>query len=326
MEIGAIFAPTIDTPEHVQLAEELGYAYALVYDSPTFLADPWLTLAGAASRTTRIRVGVSVLTPRLRHLVANAGAIATLHAMAPGRVVMVLGTGYTSQLMIGKRPAAWREVEDYLVALRDLLAGREIEWDGAIVALRHGKLTGIPPAAAVPLWMAAHGPKGYATAARVADGVVTYLTHGSRNELGGDLSHAFVLFYGTVLDPGEGPGDERVLHAAGPTAAFQLHLGGEGAVGGTPEGRGYQRAIGAIDERRRHLAINSGHLVEVTDLERPLITPDLIVRATETGTGEQVAARLREIAALGVGGVLFGPQGPDIRRELRSFAEAAGLR
>lgn len=325
MELGAIFAPALDTPAHIELAERLGYRYAFVYDSPTFLADPWMTLAQAAARTSRIVLGVSVVTPRLRHLAATAGAVATLRAMAPARAAIVLGTGFTSQLMIGKRPASWAQVEQYLVGLRRLLAGEEIEWDGAVVGLRHGRFSGMRAGGDVPLWVAAHGPKGYEVAARLADGVVTHLTHGVHNALGDQARRTFVLFYGTVLDPGEDLAADRVLEAAGPTAAFQLHLGGEGIAGDTPERRAYADAVAAIDERRRHLEIHGGHLIEVSPLERPLVTPELIRATTQTGTAEEVRSRVDALAASGVRGALFGPQGGDVGRELRAFARAAGL-
>ena len=143
MEIGCLFPPTMDTPEHIRVAEELGYSCAYVYDSPAFLADPWMTLARAAERTSRIRIGVAAITPRLRHLVANAGAIATLCTLAPDRVDVVVGSGFTSQLMLGKGPARWAEVEAYVLALKALLRGEDVEWDGAIVGLKHGALAGV---------------------------------------------------------------------------------------------------------------------------------------------------------------------------------------
>lgn len=58
----------------------------LVYDSLAFLADPWMVLALAAERTTSIRIGVCVLTPRLRHFVANGLQVVlgdAAHASAP---------------------------------------------------------------------------------------------------------------------------------------------------------------------------------------------------------------------------------------------------
>ena len=121
---------------NVAAAETLGYRRALVYDSPAFLADPWVTLTLAAARTSRIKLGVSAITPRLRHVVATAGALATLHAHAPGRVEAVIGAGFTAQLMLGKKPVSWAEVERYTVALKALLAGHEIDWDGAVTGLK----------------------------------------------------------------------------------------------------------------------------------------------------------------------------------------------
>jgi 5,10-methylenetetrahydromethanopterin reductase len=324
MQIGAIFPPTMTTPEHIQLAEELGYEYAFVYDSPAFMADPWITLSDAASRTSRIVLGISAITTRMRHVVATAGAIATMRTKAPGRFVMVVGTGFTSQLMIGKKPTTWREVEQYVVALRALLEGQDIEWDDAVVGLRHGPLTGVRTEPEVPIWVAAHGPKGYACAERVADGIVTNPTHGTENNIE-QVKRTFVLYYGTVLDPGEALDSARVLHAAGPTAAFQLHLGGLGVAGDTPEWREYTAQMERIDPRRRHLEMHRGHLIAVGEHEVPLITPELLRATTGTGTKDEVRAAVAEIADAGTGGVLYGPQGPDIARELRCFAEAAGV-
>jgi 5,10-methylenetetrahydromethanopterin reductase len=325
VQIGCLFPPTLQTPAHIQRAEQLGYGRAHVYDSPAFLADPWMTLARAAELTSSIGLGVAVITPRLRHLVANAGAIATLHALAPGRTEVVVGSGFTSQLMLGKGPIRWAEVEDYVVALRALLHGEDVEWDGATIGLRHGNLTGVELPADVPIRVAAHGPKGYAVAERVADGIVSNPTHHAANTGPADPSRVLVLYYGTVLDEGEDAGSERVIDAAGPYAAFQLHIGTEGQVDSSPEREAFAAKIAELDPAVRHLEIHRGHLIEVTELERPLITATLVREATQSGSAAEVRARLDEIEASGVEGVLYGPMGPDIPRELAAFAEVAGL-
>jgi 5,10-methylenetetrahydromethanopterin reductase len=322
MEIGCLFPPTMDTPGHIRVAEELGYSRAYVYDSPAFLADPWITLGRAADVTSEIVLGVAAITPRLRHLVANAGAVATLSTLAPGRVEVVVGSGFTSQLMLGKAPAKWSEVEAYVIAMRALLEGQDIEWDGATIGLRYGQLAGVDPTP-VKIRMAAHGPKGYAAAARSADGIVTNLAHHTANTGLDDMSTVLALYYGTVVDEGEALDCDRVIDATGPCAAFQLHIGGEGVAGDTPQFREYQSALEAIDPAKRHLETHRGHLIEVTDLERPLITPDLIKQATGSGTADEVRANLRALEEAGIEGVLYGPMGPDIPRELNAFADAA---
>ena len=325
MEIGCLFPPTMETPEHVRVAEKLGYKYAYVYDSPAFLADPWITLARAAELTSDIRIGVAAITPRLRHLVASAGALATLCTLAPGRVDVVVGSGFTSQLMLGKPPARWSEVEQYVLGLRRLLRGEDIEWDGATIGLRHGRLCGIEIPQEPVIRVAAHGPKGYAVARRCADGVVTNLGHHTANTGAEDMRDWLILYYGTVLEEDEAPDSERSIDATGPAAAFQLHIGGEGVAGDTAEFRRFQERMAQIPPEKRHLETHRGHLIEVTDLERPLITADLVRRATGSGTRREVRRNLDAIEAVGVQGVLYGPMGPAIPRELAAFAETAGV-
>jgi 5,10-methylenetetrahydromethanopterin reductase len=226
--------------------------------------------------------------------------------------------------MIGKKPARWADAEEYITGLRRLLAGEEVEWDGSVVALVHGRQAGLRVPAPVPIWVAAHGPKGYAVAQRVGDGIVTNPTHGSQNVVW-PHERVFLQFNGTVLDEGESLGSERVLDAAGPAAALHLHLGDEGAAAGSPEVIGYQERVLRIEERRRHLAVHRGHLMELTDLERPFVTAELIRHGTDTGTPDEVRERLASFAAAGASGVLYLPAGSDIARELTAFARATGL-
>jgi 5,10-methylenetetrahydromethanopterin reductase len=319
MELACLFSPRIETPDHCAVAESLGYGYAWVADSPTLMADPWITLGRAAERTSRIRLGVCVITPRMRHLVANAGAVATLAALARGRVDVVVGTGFTSQAMINKKPARWAETEAYAHGLRHLLAGEEIEWDGEVIALPYSRATGIRLPAEVAVWVAAHGPKGFEVAARAADGVVTNPGHGSQNRVWRH-SRVFVQINGTVLAGDEAIDSERVLEAAGPGAALHLHLGEEGGAAGSREVEGYLERIAQVDGRRRQIETHRGHLTEVTDLERPFVTPELIRRVTDTGTADEVRARLTELEQSGATGALYFPVGPGIERELREFA------
>lgn len=315
----------MSTPDDIQVAEELGYEYAFVYDSPTFLADAWMTLARAAERTSRIKIGPSVITPELRHLVANASAIATLCTLARDRVEVVVGSGFTSQLMLGRGPVSWKKVESYVNGLRAILGGEDIEWEGATIGLRYGELSGIDFPLEVPIRVAAHGPKGYAVAERSAQGFVTNLGHHTANTGDTSMANALLLCYGTVLEEGEPLDCDRVIDATGPAAAFQLHIGEQGVASETVEQIRYSDFISSLPEESRHLEIHRGHLIEVTEAERPLITADLIKKATATGTAEEMKSMLQGVEASGAEGVLYGPMGHDIPRELERFAECAGL-
>ena len=81
--LGVSSAPVRDTPDHIALAERLGFARAWCYDSPLLYHDPFVTLARAADRTRRIGLGIGVLVPRLRTPVATAAARRSLAALAP---------------------------------------------------------------------------------------------------------------------------------------------------------------------------------------------------------------------------------------------------
>jgi 5,10-methylenetetrahydromethanopterin reductase len=128
--VSCVFAPSLGTPAHIELAERLGYRRAWCYDSPAMYADPWMILALAAARTRQIGLGPASLVPSLRHPMVTAAALATLAGLAPGRVSAAFGTGLTGRLLLGERPMRWAEVELYVRTVRTLLRGAETNWSG----------------------------------------------------------------------------------------------------------------------------------------------------------------------------------------------------
>jgi len=54
MEISCATPTTLDSPEHVAIAQELGYKRAWFYDTPQQSPDVWMMLALAAERAERI--------------------------------------------------------------------------------------------------------------------------------------------------------------------------------------------------------------------------------------------------------------------------------
>ena len=158
------FATSMATPDHVELAEQLGYRRAWLYDSPALYPDVWMILGFCAERTSRIGLGPGVLVPSLRHPMVNAAAIAALQALAPGRVAVAVGAGFTGRRALGQRPMRWSEVADYVRVLRQLLRGEETEWAGAAIQMLHMPGFGASRPLHVPILMAAMGPKGTAVA------------------------------------------------------------------------------------------------------------------------------------------------------------------
>src|SRR5919108_1739335 len=110
MRLSCAFATSLETPEHVELAESLGFFRAWCYDSPGVYSDVWMTLARCAERTSRIGLGPAVLVPSLRHVGVTAAAIATLEALAPGRTAAAIGSGFTGRRVYGQRALPWATV------------------------------------------------------------------------------------------------------------------------------------------------------------------------------------------------------------------------
>lgn len=162
MLVSCAFPTSLDSPDNIAIAERLGYHRAWLYDTPQQSTDVWMTLALAAERTTRIGLGPGVLVPSLRHPMANAAATATLAALAPGRVAVAFGTGFSGRRAMGYRAVTWKFMREYVRVYKGLLAGDTVEWEGAKMSMLHP--SGHAPARPieVPVLIGALGPKGNA--------------------------------------------------------------------------------------------------------------------------------------------------------------------
>lgn len=319
IEISCGIPPGPDCVAHARLAEELGYRRVWLYDSPALYPDVWVSLARIAEATDRIGFGPAVLVPSLRHVLVTANAIATVDGLAPGRLEVAIGTGFTARLALGQPALPWAEVERYVRQLRGLLAGETVTVDGSLVRL-------MPPdgyldlPVTVPMLIAANGPKGLAVARELGDGVMTV------GATFGDFDRCTVLTFGTVLDAGEDAGSERAISAAGPMAAVVYHgiyEANPADVEGLPGGQAWRAVIDAIPERSRHLALHEDHFVAVTERDRSVLTGEVLSMFTWTGESAELAARLEALEAGGATEVLFAAGGPDVARELCAFGAMA---
>lgn len=326
LEISCAFATSFDTPDHVRLAEELGYRRAWLYDSPALYPDVWVTLALAAERTSRIGLGPGVLVPSLRHPMTNAAAIAHLCHLAPGRVEVAIGSGFTGRMTFGQRPLSWRYVRDYVSAVRTLLRGEKAQWEGKAIQMLHPRGFAPDRPLDVPFIIGAGGPKGLAAGADLADGVfVTSVPAGLREHTG---HRCIVLSFGTVLGGEEDAASERVLAAAGHGAAVSLHAMYERGMdlAAIPGGAEWKAAMDAVPENERHLRLHDLHLIGVSEHDRPLLTGEFIKRVGAARTDAEWDSRLRALEEAGATEIAYQPAGPDIPGELQRFAEVAGIR
>ncbi len=320
MQISCGFPPGPHVVDHIVEAERLGYERAWLFDSPALYGDIWVIAALAAQRTSRIGLGPGVLVPNLRHPLAQASAIATLEQLAPGRIVVAIGTGFTGRMAMGQKALTWAWTRRYIEQLRALLRGEKVEVEGATVQMLHGPEFAPPFPIGTPIVVAANGPKGLAVARDLGDGVMTIG--------GGDAEFDWcsVLAFGTVLDEGESAGSERALTAGGPGLTVVYHAMYEGdpaSVDALPGGVEWRKELEKVPEGERHLAIHKDHMVRVTERDRPLLDGDLLQAFTWTGTAPRVRARIDALADAGATELVYAPMGPDITRELHAFWEMA---
>jgi 5,10-methylenetetrahydromethanopterin reductase len=321
MELSCSFAPGPRVVEYAQLAEQLGYTRVWLYDSPLLYPDVWMTLARIAGATQRIGLGPGVLVPSLRHVAAQAAAIATLETQAPGRVAVAIGTGFTGRRLLGKPPLAWKSVAEYVRVVRALLHGEEPIVDGAPLRLLHGDGFAPPRPIAVPILVAANGPLGLAVAREHGDGVLALADPPA------GFAWCALARSGTVLDPGETLTSARVFDALAPAIALVYHATYESAgaaVDHLPGGAAWREAIERVPAERRHLVLHEGHCVAVPARERALLDPS-VGAMTFTGTEAELRERWSALAAAGATELAYAPAGPDVPRELRAMARVARL-
>lgn len=175
-------------------AEEVGFDSIMISDH----FQPWrhtdghapysFTWLGAlAARTSRAIIGTSVVTPTFRyHPSIVAHAMATLGGLAPGRVMLGVGTGESLNEVpsIGVEWPPFKERFHRLkeaVELMNLLAREErVTYEGEYFQTENATLYDRPDKPC-PIYIAAAGPTAARLAGRVADGFIC--TSGKAPEL-----------------------------------------------------------------------------------------------------------------------------------------------
>jgi 5,10-methylenetetrahydromethanopterin reductase len=225
----------------VRRAEELGFARAWFYDTQMLSADPFVAMAAAALKTTKIRLGTGVLIPSNRIAPVTANAFASLNKLAPGRIDFGIGTGFTGRRAMGLGAVKLADMEEYvrvvMALLREETVEAEIERKKRLIRLLNPELGLINTRDPIPLWVAASGPRARTLTARLGAGWIA-----TAGDVGGAVAamadmrqrwqeaghrtealDAVVLTGGAILEEGEPADSPRAMAQAGPRAAMLLH-------------------------------------------------------------------------------------------------------
>lgn len=145
---------------------------------------PWL--GAVAARTSRVTLGTSVLTPTFRyHPGVIAQAFATLGCLAPGRIILGVGSGESmNEAPLGLE---WPDGKERFARLKEALQiitalweGERVSFEGTYFSLDKATIYDRPDHP-VPLYVAASGPSATRLAGRMGDGFIC--TSGKGREL-----------------------------------------------------------------------------------------------------------------------------------------------
>jgi len=321
--------------DDVAFAEQHGFASAGFVDSPLLGGETFACMALAARATERIRLGPFLAVPSNRNAATTAQGVATINRLAPGRVFLGLGTGYTSRNTFGLPPVPAAVLADYARACRGLLDGefvehREGDRSHRIALAQRGREY-VDLEQRVPVYVAGDGPKALRAVGEAGDGWITTLqradimagpapafadalaaVRAAAAAVGRDLDGAYTMWSSTlcVLEPGERPTAPRVLERVGAYAMMPFHSWAD-------DPRSAEHLPAPMRERLelyerevlagfpggdagRHSYTHRGHLSHLLPGEERVLTDEIVRMTTLTGTAEEIAQRLRELAGAGL--------------------------
>jgi alkanesulfonate monooxygenase SsuD/methylene tetrahydromethanopterin reductase-like flavin-dependent oxidoreductase (luciferase family) len=324
MDFGVGVISAVDSWKVAERAEKLGFSHVWFTDTQMICADVFVAMALAAERTRTIRLGTGVLVPTNRIAPAAAAAIASLSKLAPGRIDVGIGTGYTARNTMGLRAMRIDELAEYVRVLKALLANETVEWEaeGARRKIRflNPEAGLIDLESSVPIHVSAFGPRGRAVAADLASGWMTFVGRvsngvrdveamiGACRAAGRDPKTLYKTAFtmGCVLAHGEAADSPRARAQAGPFALTFYHS----LMDGSLKMRVPSAFRQAVEEYRqmyerytppdaRYLTLHRGHFMFVRPDEERFLGADMLRDMTFTGTVDDLRARVKSLRDAG---------------------------
>lgn len=345
MQFGVGFQSHIEnTWKQVVLAEQMGFHNAWLIDSQLIASDVYACMTLAAVNTSRITIGTGVTISDTRIPPVIAHSIATINQLAPGRVILGIGSGHTAWRAMGMPPMPMKAFRHTIEVCRGLLNGESVAYtargrtrDIRFLDIENGYIN---VKDRIPIYVAASHPKAQAIAGELGDGVLTLslldpdvlarnlaeVTKGRqlRGVNGWENFTAATLGISCVLRDGEAVNSPRVLGRVGPRIAVALHYAYEQAKQGTevppflqpfltPE---YQRYL-----EERWEIIHASHSRYLHEGEDRYITPEAIEAMSLTGTRDKIIERLQALEAAGLRQFVISPPWGLVEESIVEFAQ-----
>ena len=192
--------------EVVDALEESGFASLWCSErltSPTI--DPLVALSFAAGRTTRIKLGTSVLVVPGRNPVVLAKQLGSLASLSKGRLLPAFDLGAVDpaeQQAFGverSERAGW--IEEVLPLLRRLWSERSVDHSGTRFSYESLSISPKPPGGHLDVWLGGRAPSELRRTGRLADGWLASFCTPEEASAGRDVIESAAAAAGRQIDP-----------------------------------------------------------------------------------------------------------------------------
>jgi 5,10-methylenetetrahydromethanopterin reductase len=330
MDFG-ILATKIDEIGLITRAENLGYNFCWVSDSPLIRSNPWAVMALAAQQTQTIRLGTGLAIPGLRLAPVAANGIATINRLAPGRTFLGVGTGNTAMRTMGQKPATIKAFAEYIRVVRALIRGEETDYtlDGIThpVRMQNLELRYVDVEHDIPIHVGGFGPRAQALAGELGDGLISGIPRGGTipqalanakkgaDKAGRNLDNfeMTVLANLVMLEPGESLDSERVVAECGSSIMANVHYlvdwvketGSEPPDYVLPIWDEYMAFHRTRDAHRAHQQLHASHYSYLDPDEARFVTPEMIRTFCIAGQPDEIIERLKDLESQGLNAINF---------------------
>ena len=123
-------APANESAAFARRVEEAGFDGMGIPDTQLIMRDVYVTMALAAQNTSNLKLYTAVTNPVTRHFSVLASLVQTVEEIAPGRIGIIIGSGYSAVRTIGQRRSTLDMMRQCVLTVRKLLNGEEVNFDG----------------------------------------------------------------------------------------------------------------------------------------------------------------------------------------------------
>ncbi len=173
VKLASHYVPVGDLLTLAERAERLGYDSVWVTEG-RMAPDAVSTAAAVAARTSKVRIGTSVLNPFSRSPGLLAVSAASLDQLSQGRFVLGIGPGDAA--VLGRQGIPYHKpltrLRECVHVVRELLAGRTVSYDGATITVHDLTIDVGPYGPPIPVYIGATGPRALEQATQIGDGLL----------------------------------------------------------------------------------------------------------------------------------------------------------